>query len=110
MIGENAYEALLEFNTGEGVTTHHIRFVSKYRGDAVTDVFRWWANRHEAIPDYFKELYCVKVSSVTLQKIDKTGYLHPDSGMNFFEWKYDWPGTAEQYLESFKVKEKRNWS
>ena len=34
-------------------------------------------------------LICVKLYSMTVQRIDETGYLQSENGMCIFEWKVD---------------------
>ena len=39
-----------------------------------------------------------------IKPIDDKGYGGEQRMMNFFEWKYDWPGTLDEYVKSDKEK------
>jgi len=56
--------------------------------DAVIDTVDWYRGRQEAIPDHFTPLVAVKIYSIHPQRIvDRQ--LSPNSGLPFYEWKFD---------------------
>lgn len=66
--------------------------------EACFDAKRWFENRNEAIPDWFQTLLCIKVHVLKPVRPDDDGYLPPNS-YQAFEWKHDWPGTFEDWVE-----------
>ena len=56
---------------------------------AVFDALRWWDNRHESMPDYFSELWALKVYAKHFGELQENGYLSSSHAGTVFEAKYD---------------------
>ncbi len=82
-------------------------FISKDDAQAVKDAFRHADNRVKALggekEGFYKEMRvgCVKVYHRFVGPIDPAGNVTSQNGFPIFEWKYDWPSTREQAIESF---------
>lgn len=84
-------------------------FTAENEVDAVDSAIRWSKRTLEHTvkdwdghPDSF--IGCIKVYPKVVGEIDKDGVNTNRFGLSFFEWKYDWPGTLENYVEKFKGK------
>jgi len=57
-------------------------------------------------PGQYRKMYvgCIKVGEYTIGPIAADGNTTTGYGGTFFEWKCDWFGTIEQYVQSFKEK------
>jgi hypothetical protein len=55
-------------------------------------------------PDIYRGMCvgCIKLSEKTVGPIEADGRTTTRAGFPFFEWKYDYPGTLEQYVQSFE--------
>ena len=88
-------------------TSLSFQFTAPSYSDAIDSAIRWANNRFEnVIKDSYSEavLSSLKVRAVQIGPIDENGGGLPSSLGTFFEWKYDWPGTLEQYVASAKKK------
>ena len=74
-----------------------IQYEADSQEKAVQAFVRWWNNRHSAVPEYFREIFAVKIYQITIQRIKADGYLPSSTSIVLFEWKYDWPN-AEKLL------------
>lgn len=68
--------------------------------EAVRATYRRWEDRHKAVPEYFGELWCIKLHHYTIGPVAEDGTTDSPRGMCIFEWKYDWPGTLEERIQS----------
>lgn len=66
---------------------------------AVQDALRWWAHRQKHLPEHFGTMYALKAYEYRIWPINADGSTSPNTSMPFFEWKHDWPGTIQQYME-----------
>lgn len=66
---------------------------------AITDALRWYKHRQRSVPEYFGTLLCVKAYEYTIHFVDENGVMLPNTFLPFFEWKCDWGGTIEQYMD-----------
>lgn len=66
---------------------------------AVQDALRWYADRKKSFPEAFGKLLCIKAYEYQVHPIDAEGRMPPNTFLPFFEWKCDWPGTVEQYID-----------
>jgi hypothetical protein len=68
---------------------------------AALNAVSWYNNRHKAFPECFPELWCLKLYLLHIPLILPDGSLsfHENGGC-VFEWKYDWGGTIEDYIEA----------
>lgn len=90
------YKAKLEFQTEEDIpdhraTSHTIMFESDQdqRGPLTAQVMRWFANRHEAAPEYFYRLCAVEVCGQRFEPFQDDGFLHGPDVSPYFVWKID---------------------
>jgi len=83
-------------------------FISDSYADAVDQGVAWARNRFEnVIKDFYEQsvLGSIKISEKIIARPDTNGFIDTRSSFCFFEWKYDWPGTLEGYVRSFKRRE-----
>ena len=80
-------------------------FVADTYGEALDVASKWADNRLEAL---IKDMYgkdakigCVKVGVRVIGCARGDGYIEGGFGQ-FFEWKYDWPGSLSQHIEAWK--------
>lgn len=92
------FQAHVEFQTPDDVrqrraSSASIVFESDDPPSAAKDVAKWFAERHEAIPDYWHTLCAYKVYVVVPQRIEANGHLRGATGFPCYEWKCDfgWP-------------------
>lgn len=81
----------------------NIEFKAKNRKAAVEDAYRFARNREKNLEGWI--LSCLKVGRFKPEPIDQDGYYRSGSWLSFFDWKYDWPGTIEERIESLLEKE-----
>jgi len=95
-----------------------IEFLSDSDFGAVEEAIKWALERHEAImKDYGGGAFfsSIKVYTKAISEPDDTGYIRTVTTGQLFEWKYDWPGTIEQYVEAAKsrglssIRHTRSW-
>lgn len=85
------YTATIHYSSpiDPGEHSSKILFEANDMKQACVDVGRWYENRHTCVPEEFGTLFCVKIYATTVQRIDSSGYLPPDTGMRGYEWKCD---------------------
>ena len=81
-----------------------ILFTADGEVDAVQSAIRFYRTRQKAIPEYFGELWCIKVSMSHFGPVDAQGCILAQHSYPFFEWKHDRPGTLDDYADSFATK------
>lgn len=84
-------------------TSLNIEFKAENHKKAVQDAVRFARNREHTFEDWM--FCCVKVGRFEPEPIMADGALMQASMPNFFEWKYDWPGTLEERIESLSEKD-----
>jgi hypothetical protein len=75
-------------------------FIADSYGEAVKHAIAWAHNRFEAIiKDWYNESFfsSIKVYVKSIGRSQENGQLDTHNHGCFFEWKYDWPGTLEEY-------------
>ncbi len=77
-----------------------IEYLSKDQVSAIKDAVRFARGRERNFKSW--EFCAIKVHTFHIGPIGKDGNIEHSNGGTFFEWKYDWPGTFEEYLRSFK--------
>lgn len=103
----NCYEAEFEFRTGTSmshVSTLRVQFTSMTKKASVVDAYRFWNGRNQNVPNFFHELLCMKVYTKRIGPIGNDGSATNGNGMQFFEWKVDFPGTIQEYMDEFASK------
>jgi hypothetical protein len=82
---------------------HTIEFKAESRKKAVEAAARFARNRERTFDGWV--FCCVKVGIFDPEPIAPDGMLSQSHLPNFFEWKYDWPGTLEERIEDLSEKE-----
>lgn len=93
----NAYSALVAFLVApreEKALT--VEYTAESPKEAVKAAVRFAHNRAKVFGWTF---VCVKVGTFEPQPITPEGNYQQAFGGHFFEWKYDWPGTLEDWIE-----------
>ncbi|MCZ7862599.1 hypothetical protein O9X98_14585 [Agrobacterium salinitolerans] len=85
------YEHADEDGRADRMTVH---FTAADEYDAISSALRFWMARQVAMPDFFNQLFALKVSQETFGPIDADGGLFNGKGFPFFEWKIDSRGVA----------------
>ncbi len=78
--------------------TYRIHFVCVTRLLAALDAKRWFERRKIEDPTEFHMLGAVALYDFDPSPVDQLGYLLPAT-RQFFEWKYDFPGTYKEWAE-----------
>jgi hypothetical protein len=100
------YWALVAFIVkGYGERHSDIEFEALGPVDAIRDAVRFARNRERTFEDW--TFVCVKVGEFRPGPIGPDGMLLQAHCGNFFEWKYDWPGTLEERIQVFGTESKR---
>jgi hypothetical protein len=100
------FSATFEYRDGAGdVRSMPITFTANDKFDAVAGVIRFWIGR-QFIPEFFKELYSVKIYNESIGPISERGHLYNGSRLPFFEWKIDGAGMP---FETFAIREVIAW-
>jgi hypothetical protein len=97
----------IEFVTNLGSKHFPIRAKAENHAAAVDAACAWAKNRYEAVyKNMLKrcEIGCIKIYQKCIGVPEQSGYIPTHTLGCLFEWKYDWPGTQEQYVQSFKDK------
>jgi len=81
----------------------HIEFKAKSRKAAAKDAVRFAKNREKTFEGW--EFSCLKLGLFDPEPIAADGSYQQASLCNFFEWKYDWPGTIEERIEVLSERE-----
>lgn len=84
-------------------TNLNIEFKAESRKKAVQAAVRFARDRRRTFPEW--RFCCLKVGPFEPAPITPDGVLVPPRLANFFEWKYDWPGTIEERIESIPERE-----
>lgn len=101
-----AFCATFEYRDGNGdVRSMPITFTARDEYDAVSSVIRFWISR-QFVPEFFKELYCVKLYQERIGPISAYGHLFNGSRLPFLEWKIDAAGMP---FETFAIREIIEW-
>lgn len=102
MSNGHTFTASYEYRDGEGqVVGTTINFRDRGPDLAIRSSVRWWNARHEAAPEWFAELLCIKLGFLNIGPIDETGRLSPPYGGTFFEYKCDTAGAPlDDYVEN----------
>ena len=100
------YSARVEFlnveRTPEGRGTGRemvVTYSSPSDHQAVVDAIRFAEGRVKALPELVCKFTAVKVYRFCPQPISEDGGCHNGIFGQLFEWKCDWPGTLEEYVE-----------
>lgn len=102
--GFAAFSATFEFATSEqeegtASSTSLKAYVADGPEAAVRDAVRFWNGRREAMPEHFHQLYAIKVWFYWVGGIDAKGNSQSMTMGELFEWKYDFPGSLEDWFE-----------
>lgn len=79
-------------------TSLPIEFKAEGWKKAVQDAVRFARNRERNLKGW--KFVCLKLGEFDPSPIEPDGSFVPSRRANFFEWKYDWPGTLEERIES----------
>ncbi len=82
----------------------YITYKAKSAHQAVEDAVRFARDREKNLDLEFAAL---KVGSYQPAPIEPDGSYIPPGGGGFFEWKWDWPGTLQERIESLRKRERR---
>lgn len=106
---DNTYQASIAMinkeRAPEGFATEHqmtIIFVATDKYDAVKAAKRFADDRLKAWAETFSSIGCIKVYSFHPSRIEDDGSYAPPTGCWFFEWKCDFPGRFEDWLNRLK--------
>ena len=83
-------------------TALKVEYTAQSHKEAVKAAVRFGHNRAK---EFGWTFCCVKVGTFNPQPITPEGYYQQAFGGHFFEWKYDWPGTLEDWIEMKLSKE-----
>lgn len=84
-----------------------IQFIADSHGEALDVASRWADNRFEALMNTYGDddsknaIGSITVGVRTVGRARSDGYIDGGYGQ-FFEWKYDWPGTRQEWIERWK--------
>jgi len=95
-------------DAGEQMETKlEIEFLANSDLEAVEAAIKWARNRHEAImKDYGGGAFfgSIKVYTKQISELQEDGFISVATGM-IFEWKYDWPGTIEDWVATARSRD-----
>ncbi len=83
-------------------------FITSSYSEAIDKAIAWSKNRFETvIKDYYDESFfsSLKIHIREISAIEEDGSSNGGSRGTCFEWKYDWPGTLEDWVKRAKSKE-----
>lgn len=86
--------------------SHTSVFEAKDHIDAIQSAVRLAKHLDSLIED--EKIGALKVYELYIGPISEKGDLKTRKGINFFEWKYDWPGTLDDWAHSKIEDHKRN--
>ncbi len=90
---------------GEGEHGLQQLYLAPNEVEAVRMAVAWGQERAKAL-EWF--LGCIKVHHYIIHTPEPSGYIRSGAvPFYLFEWKYDWPGTLEQYVKSFEENARR---
>ena len=97
------------YRTPEGMRETGLRmlFEAEDEVQAVEQAVDWCHGRVDNLKDMYDHpsFGAIKVGSYTIGIYDpEKRQFETRRGFPFFEWKCDWPGTLDAYVESFKSK------
>lgn len=90
------FKAKLEFQSEKDILdnmadsiTITFEAVRNEQAALITEVMRWFANRHEAVPEYFTRLCALDICGQRFSKIEPNGHLESSAVAPCFVWKID---------------------
>lgn len=103
----NAYCATVAYSDAKGQSEQQMTLHFSATDDraACLGVRRWFENRTENLPEHFTTLLAVSVYRFKLPTFEENGFLPSNTGLPFFEWKYDWfPSVSYETYVAEKVR------
>ena len=95
----------------QGMREHTLSkdFLAENHEEALDMAPKWAANRMD---NYMRDAYepqteigCITVGERTVERPEENGFIG-GGFYQFFQWKYDYPGTYAEYAESWKAEHK----
>jgi hypothetical protein len=102
-----AFEASYEHKRNGQTTGSKLVYTADNIVDAAKGFMRFWENRHAMIPEFFEQLYAVKIHIIMIGPINDFGVLTHNRSILNFEWKCDMGWTYDQRVSYLDEQIKR---